>query len=580
MPRSQRTGKRSRLAVSSSHDLARVLPTRQSDQVNADRVRDGTFTFLNRTETFLQVPPWNFTEHGLLWQFHLHYFDYACHLAAAFEATQDNEYWEAFRRLVRSWIESNPTGTEVAWHPYVISVRLPNWIQAYQAFSAPISSDPDFARRLRESCEDQVNFLRRNLEYDVTGNHLIKNARALIIAGAFFDGRYGQSLSRRGRGLLLKQLREQVLGDGGHYERSPLYHAQVLIDGLDCLKFVSDDDEARSELRDLLRPMPRFLVAMTHEDGALGLFNDCVEHPDGLSVRDLNQLVTTSVGAPEITHHQKTHLSFTALTFPESGYVRVDAAEHRLLFDGGPLGPAHLMAHGHCDTLSFELSVAGLRLIVNSGTYRYEAGKWRDAFRGTAAHNTVQIGHEEQSAIWKSFRVGRRAEPDPVAIELPDEALVIRGSFKGFNENRIRHVRSIFVMPGPVWVIVDSVVSAKRDERLNACNRLHIHPAARVQVDPGLKGQSWIYGNSGASIAVLSISGQQEFEQGWYSPALGLKQPSTVITSTQKGTGSLTFGWILHAPSVEVVVGRLRGEQADWNLEVVINGEPRSLAAR
>ena len=72
-----------------------------------------------------------------------------------------------------------------------------------------------------------AGFLRRHLEFDVGGNHLIKNLKALAgLAVLFGDER---TLDRT-LNLLSRQLAVQVLPDGGHFERAPAYHCQVLAD--------------------------------------------------------------------------------------------------------------------------------------------------------------------------------------------------------------------------------------------------------------------------------------------------------------------------------------------------------------
>ena len=56
----------------------------------------------------------------------------------------------------------------------------------------------------------------------------------------------------------------------------------------------------------------------------------------------------------------------------ESGYIRVQKDSAVLLLDVGPLGPDYLPAHGHADTLSFEMALHGQRVIVDSGVSRYD----------------------------------------------------------------------------------------------------------------------------------------------------------------------------------------------------------------
>ena len=46
-----------------------------------------------------------------------------------------------------------------------------------------------------------------------------------------------------------------------------------------------------------------------------------------------------------------------------------------VIFDLAQIGPDYLPSHGHADTLSFELSVYGKRVFVNSGTSMYGTEK-------------------------------------------------------------------------------------------------------------------------------------------------------------------------------------------------------------
>jgi hypothetical protein len=94
-------------------------------------------------------------------------------------------------------------------------------------------------------------------------------------------------------------------------------------------------------------------------------------------------------------------------SFPHSGYYKLYDGDLSLLFDTGRIGPDFMPGHGHCDCLSFELSVSGTPLFVNSGTFQYQ-GEKRKYYRSTRAHNTVMINSHEQSECWGEHRVARR----------------------------------------------------------------------------------------------------------------------------------------------------------------------------
>ena len=98
--------------------------------------------------------------------------------------------------------------------------------------------------------------------------------------------------------------------------------------------------------------------------------------------------------------------------FPKAGtrVLRAPGSESCLIFDCGPLGPDYQPGHGHCDVLSYELSLHGQRVVVDTGVSTYEPCAERLYERSTAAHNTLRVDGEEQAEVWASFRVGRRPQ--------------------------------------------------------------------------------------------------------------------------------------------------------------------------
>ena len=79
-----------------------------------------------------------------------------------------------------------------------------------------------------------------------------------------------------------------------------------------------------------------------------------------------------------------------------SGYVSVGLPPFFLVCDVAPIGPDHLPAHAHADTLSFEMSFMGRRVFVNSGTSEYGTGRRAPA---AARHGGAQYA----GARWREF---------------------------------------------------------------------------------------------------------------------------------------------------------------------------------
>jgi uncharacterized heparinase superfamily protein len=347
--------------------------------------------FLNQ-EASLAEHGWDDEALEKLWRYNLHYFDDLCAHGA-----DQRVAWH--RGLIANWIHANPPAQGTGWEPYPVSLRVVNWIKWILASNAPDGP-------MLDSLAVQVRWLRRRLEHHLLGNHLFANLKALAFAGAFFEGSEADAwLDQAVRGLE-REIEEQVLSDGGQFERSPMYHALALEDVLDLIQLLTAFDvgprSLRRRLAEIGPQMLQWLRVMTHPDGALAQFNDGAPGvaPDNAELE--RYAAEIGVNAPRLPAGGTTHLA-------DSGYVRVERDGAVAFLDVAPVGPDYLPGHGHADTLSMELSIGTRRLIVNGGTSCYGSGAQRLFERGTAAHSTVQVAGRDSSEVWGGFRVGRRA---------------------------------------------------------------------------------------------------------------------------------------------------------------------------
>jgi uncharacterized heparinase superfamily protein len=309
---------------------------------------------------------------------------------------------EETRRLIATWIEAHPPHNGDAWHPYPLSTRVGNWIAALTLLPDVVSPE------LSSSLWRQLRRLRVNVEDDVLGNHVVRNARALVLGGTSFGA---ADLTRRGIELLRRELPEQVLRDGGHYERSPSYHLVVLRDLLEI-----HAASPHSWLAEAIERMRIFAAALARPDGAPALFNDGTVDAPVLDLPDVPEGLAV---------------------FDHSGFVVVRDGPLWLAFRCGPPSPDFLPAHAHADALSFQLWWRGRPVLVDPGTFTYEPGADRDWFRSTRAHSTVCVDGRNQFRLWGAFRSG----PLPkVSLRYArDRALEASVVLPG----RVRHVRRI-----------------------------------------------------------------------------------------------------------------------------------------
>lgn len=337
------------------------------------------------------------------------------------EAARRGDVAEA-RRLLETWIEAHPPRDGDAWHPYPLSTRIGNWVAA-------VALLPELAtEEVSRSAWRQLRRLEANVEDDILGNHVIRNARALVLGGLAFEA---PELARHGIDLLRRELPEQVLPDGGHYERSPSYHLVVLRDLLE-IQAVSP----HAWLGDAIERMRAFAAALARPDGAPALFNDGTVDAPRLELPP----------APE------------GLTVLErSGFVVVREGELWLAMRVGPPAPPFLPPHAHADALSLQLWWRGRPVLVDTGSSTYEAGPVRDLERGTAAHSTVRVDGRDQFRTWGAFRSGPLPEVKLryARAGAVEASVVLPG--------RIRHVRRVEwdAAAGEV-VVLDSLAGRRR----------------------------------------------------------------------------------------------------------------------
>jgi uncharacterized heparinase superfamily protein len=377
-------------------------------------LRGGTITLLGMTRQAC----WEHPGEPRLWRFHLHYWDWAWGLAADPDRLAARA---VFARLWRSWQASTAFGGGDAWHPYPAALRAWSWCGLHRDLVAGSDIEPCFVAGLAA----HAGFLRRHLEYDVGGNHVIKGLKALAGLAVFFaDERMLGQATRR----LSRQLAIQVLGDGGHYERAPAYHCQVLADLSDIADLLRAAGRTPpGELTEAVAGMRRWLGAVLAPDGQVPLLND------GYPV-DHELIAALRPGRPPAR---------PLLVLPDTGLVRAVAGGWHLLADVGPPCPRSLPAHAHADTLSCLLHVDGVPVLTDTGTSTYEPGPVRRYERSTAAHNTVEVDGADSTEVWGTFRAGRRARVSGVAARAEEPGVTCEAVHDGFRHlpGRPRHRR-------------------------------------------------------------------------------------------------------------------------------------------
>ncbi len=459
---------------------------------------------------------WDDPERSALWRYHSHYFD-------DLRATGSGARIAWNRDLIRRWMAEVQPEHGCGWDAYPTSLRIVNWVRG--ALSALGTSES-----MVHSMAQQARWLRQSLEHHLLGNHLLANAKALVFAGVFFEGPEADEWRTEGLRLLARELREQVLSDGGHFERSPMYHSVILEDVLDlialsqCAPDVLPDTRAWISLADRMR---RWLRVMVHPDGQIALFNDAAfdQAPSPGALEEYARRL--GLGPIAEPNAAVVHLE-------ASGFLRAVSGDLVLFCDVGEIGPDYLPGHAHADTLSFELSHGRDRWFVDTGTSHYEPGAERLRQRTTAAHNTVEVDGESSSEVWSSFRVARRARPFDLSIEDHADRLRVVCSHDGYRRlpGRVVHTRA-WELSARRLRIEDTL----RGRFHTAVSRVYLHPdlevrEGRIELPNSVSAQAAV---TGANLAHGSAT--------WH-PRFGANIPTSVLSAVwERPQVSFQFDW-------------------------------------
>lgn len=513
-------------------DLLRRLD-QGSTVERADLVRRGAIELIGVRRSLGSID-WMSDQVNRLWTYHLHSFGCARDLAAGYVFAGNDEYVAAFLALAKSWIRATSSGGGPGWEPFPTSLRIVNWIYAASIFNDAIA--PGDLAVLARSLHRQASFVSRRLERHLQVNHLYKNRHAVAVARLVLAG---PDRKRRTRALsdAWGEVRRQVNGDGGHVERSPMYHVVFAADVLELITLAKACDAlVPLDIIDLARALVVAAGRFSHSDGSLHQINDSSRSVRP-TVSELRRMAPSILGDLPGT-------ADGAWEMPLSGFFgfRDSQGDHECLVDASPPAPDYQPGHAHCGLLSFELDVRRRPLFVDSGVHGYDGDPFREYSRSTRAHNTVAVGAREQSELWGVFRVARRAVLRRATHCSDGGTYRFCGASSPYHDRSIVHERELMLRQGEL-LIRDRIVGAPSPAR----SYLHLDPRYTASIN----GRS-IIATSADCIVQIDAEGVDELSlrrgaamppQGWYFPDFGVALPAVAIEAAVNQSDGTPFGF-------------------------------------
>lgn len=449
---------------------------------DAEKLLEGCITLLHEEHQIGKV--WNIQEASHLWNYNLHYLEFLIPLAVQYKETADERYFDCWVGWVESWLAQSAGDS---FEPYTISIRIPNILISMELLGKEIRGT-ELWHTICTSIYQQYRYLLHTRELALLANHYFENIKAIVISSVLFGE---LEIYHKYFDLLLRELDEQILPDGLHFELSPMYH-RIILEDLLRVYTVLNSCRHKCDAEKLIPAIQAMTSAMVNFERGfdrIPLFND-----SGNNVAKGKCALLKAV--KKICVYKEAEIG----ELKHAGYYKLYRDDMAVLFDCGDIGPAYMGGHSHCDCLSFELCVDGKALFVNSGTGQYQ-GELRTFFRCTAAHNTVMLDDREQSQLWGEHRAARRiSRMKGSCVEG-----VVTGQFTGFQGDLFR--RKLQWEQDRKLIITDDF---KAHDKGRHTARQFLHLAPGYEYERGEKQEVYVKeGNEPA--AVIHLPAESEY---------------------------------------------------------------------
>ena len=460
----------------------RVFPSHApGDRTQAEAILGHEFLFFGRRVPFGAMP-WSVLPPGAALARAMHGFLWLGDL----KANGSDEARARARALVISWILVNRRWSPLAWEPPVVGRRLASWLAASDFLLHRVGGDE--RARFLELAGRQARHLAHS------AGHVEGTADAFAtvsgeVAAALCLGAVPLPPALR---RLNREIARQILRDGGHAQRDPAVHVDVLRQFLDLRSALNNAGEPLPGLLvDAIERMAPMLRAYRHGDGRLALFHGAKEGDRTL----FDALLAASKVATSAPR-----------SAPQSGFERLSAGRTLAIIDVG--APP---AQGHASPLAFEMSHGRERLVVNCGGYRGDDPRWLSALRSTAAHSTLSV--EDANAIDITW-LGARPIRTWSTLQETEGASWLEASHDGYRRRfGLTHRRRLY--------LADSGADLRGEDRLeggagrNFRLRFHLHPDVQAKLGEDRASVS-LRTASGVEWRFLSVGGSLDLEESTY----------------------------------------------------------------
>jgi hypothetical protein len=419
------------------------------------------------------------------YQFNRH--SYFTILGQAYVITKEEKYARAFVTQITDWIEKNPLTEQkkiTTWRSLEAGIRCANWIKTMGYFKDSKYFTEEVFHTILKSLEMHGAYINgSDTLFKLKSNWgIIENTGLLYLyAGllGYEKGDYAYIIER-----LHDEAKVQILGDGVHWEQSPMYHNEVLHCYLEVLWLSQTlDIQLPNDLIDKIKKLAYVNLYWGKPNGCQFTTGDsdetCLKDMLVHSSYLLNDGVLKFAGFEQMDYdgiwsygkegsllyekirpikHDYTHCSLK-----ESGnyYIRSSWDENAnvLHFKNGSLGNGH----GHNDKLHVDLVLNGEDVLIDSGRYSYVYDKTRVELKSSLSHNTVTVDGLDYMDYLDSWGVCGLAPYWSNALAEQKEYVVVQGGHGGYISKLGSYInRKVIAIDSNVFILVDELYGSSK----------------------------------------------------------------------------------------------------------------------
>lgn len=455
---------------------------------------------------------------------------------------------------ILSWIENNPVNCGPNYRcSQEMSLRVLNWTFALNYYRNSPALTNEVFNKMQYAIYWHLHHVYNNIDFSriaVRNNHAITETLTLYLGGLLYPAYPGAAKWKaRGKAWFEQEVGYQVYEDGTFLQYSMNYHRVVAQLLTWAITLADQNKEKFSQvvyqrgkrsfvfLRTCMNDANGYLPNYGANDGALFFRLSDADYRD---YRPQLQALAAVIGTEaRFTESNEDSLWYGVFEnarktwsppdgihiFPKGGYYIVREPETLTFIKCG----SYKDRPQHADNLHIDIWHKGENVLLDAGSYKYNTD---DAtikyFSGTASHNTVMLGDNDQMLkggrfIWYYWTQSLRAE-----LTGDNDCFRFEGAIKAFSwlGSGIQHKRTIVKSKyKPEWVVTDEVVNKPAGLQMRQLWHTPQHSASKIELNAVAEGKPL----------------QEHKGEGWQSGLYGKKEPAkernfstpaSVITTT------------------------------------------------